>query len=60
MFDILALLNQGHGATLNFSPFAAVQTFRSHNSTLVQARKLILSMYVLSDNKLQILYVTLE
>ena len=55
MFDILALLNQGHGATLNFSPFAAVQTFRSHNSTLVKARKLILSMYVLSDNKLQIL-----
>ena len=31
---------------LNFSPFTATQTVRPHNSTLVQARKLILSMYV--------------
>ena len=30
----------------NFSPFTAIQTLRSHNSTLVEARKLILSMYV--------------
>ena len=37
---------QGHGATLKCSPFTAIQTVRSHNSTLVQARKLILSMYV--------------
>ena len=31
-----------------FSPFTTIQTVRSHNSTLVQARKLILvlSMYV--------------
>ena len=29
----------------NFSPFTAIQTVRSQNSTLVQARKLILSMY---------------
>ena len=27
-------------------PFTAIQTVRSYNSTLVQARKLILSMYV--------------
>ena len=38
---------QGHSATLKFfSPFTAIQTFSSHNLTLVQARKLILSMYV--------------
>ena len=29
----------------NFSPFTAIQTVRSHNATLVQATKLILSMY---------------
>ena len=29
-----------------FSPFTTKQTVRSYNSTLVQARKLILSMYV--------------
>ena len=29
-----------------FSPFTAIQTVRSYNSTLVQARKLILSKYV--------------
>ena len=28
-----------------FSPFTTIQTVRSHNSTLVQARKLVLSMY---------------
>ena len=31
---------------LNVSPFTAIQTVRSYNSTLVQARKLILSVYV--------------
>ena len=30
----------------NFSPFTAIQNVRSHNSTLLQARKLILSVYV--------------
>ena len=29
-----------------FSPFTTIQTVRSYNSTLVQAGKLILSMYV--------------
>ena len=29
-----------------FSSFTAIQTVRSYNSTLTQARKLILSMYV--------------
>ena len=29
-----------------FSPFTIIQTVRSYNSTLVQARKLIVSMYV--------------
>ena len=29
-----------------FSPFTTIQTIRSYNSTLVQARNLILSMYV--------------
>ena len=29
-----------------FSPFTTIQIVRSYNSTLVQARKLILSMYV--------------
>ena len=29
-----------------FSPFTTIQTVRSYNSTLVQARNLILSMYV--------------
>ena len=29
-----------------FSPFTTIQTVRSYNSTLVQARKLILNMYV--------------
>ena len=29
-----------------FSPFTTIQTVRSSNSTLVQARKLILSKYV--------------
>ena len=29
-----------------FSTFTTIQTVRSYNSTLVQARKLILSMYV--------------
>ena len=29
-----------------FSPFTTILTVRSYNSTLVQARKLILSMYV--------------
>ena len=32
--------------SLHFSPFTTIQTVRSHNSTLVQARKLILSIYV--------------
>ena len=30
---------------LNFSSFTTIQTIRSHNSTLAQARKLILSVY---------------
>ena len=30
----------------NFSPFTTVQTVRSHNSTLVEAGRLILSTYV--------------
>ena len=30
----------------NFSPFTTMQTVRSHNSTLVQGRKPILSMHV--------------
>ena len=30
----------------NFSPFTTIQTVRSYSSTLVQARNLILSMYV--------------
>ena len=29
-----------------FSPFTTLQTVRYYNSTLVQARKLILSMYI--------------
>ena len=29
-----------------FSPFTTIQTVRSYNSTLIQARKLILSKYV--------------
>ena len=29
-----------------FSPITTIQTVRSYNSTLVQARKLMLSMYV--------------
>ena len=29
-----------------FSPFTAIQTVRSHNSHLIQARNLILSAYV--------------
>ena len=29
-----------------FSPFTTIQTVRSYNSTLVQARKVILSMFV--------------
>ena len=29
-----------------FSPFTTIQTVRSYNSTLVQARNIILSMYV--------------
>ena len=29
-----------------FSPFTTIQTVRSYNSTLVQARKHLLSMYV--------------
>ena len=29
-----------------FSPFTTIQTVRSYNSTLLQARKLILSKYV--------------
>ena len=29
-----------------FSPFTTIQTVRSYSSTLVQARNLILSMYV--------------
>ena len=29
-----------------FSPFTTIQTVRSYNSTLVQARNLILGMYV--------------
>ena len=29
----------------NFSPFTTIQSVRSHNAPLVQARKLILSMY---------------
>ena len=30
----------------NFSPFTTIQTVRFHNSTLVQARKLIITEYV--------------
>ena len=33
-----------------FSPFITIQTVRSYNSTLVQARKLILSMHVCSSD----------
>ena len=44
----------GHGRTKvkvmarlsNFSPLNAIQNFMSHNSTSVQARKLILGVYV--------------
>ena len=32
---------QGHGTTLKFT---AIQTVRSHNETLAQARKLVISM----------------
>ena len=35
---------------LNFSPFTTIQTIMSYNSTLVQARKLILSMHVYSSD----------
>ena len=31
---------------LHFSPFTAIQNVRSHNSTYVQARKLLSSVYV--------------
>ena len=31
-----------------FSPFTTIQTIRSYNSTLIEARKLISSMYVQS------------
>ena len=37
---------QDHCVTSKFFPFTAIQTVRSKNSTLVQARRLILSMYV--------------
>ena len=30
----------------NFSSFPTIQTVKSHNSTLIQARKFILSLYV--------------
>ena len=39
---------------LNFFPFTAIQSVRSHNSTLVQARKLILKCACLYDNNIQI------
>ena len=38
---------QGHCRPLEISPFTTIQTVRSYNLTLLQARKLILSMYVL-------------
>ena len=37
---------QGHCRPSKFSPFTTIQTVRSYNSTLVQGRKLILSMNV--------------
>ena len=37
---------QGHCRPLKVSPFTTIQTFRSHNLALVQARKLILITYV--------------
>ena len=43
-FDIGQCQGQGHGVTCrNFSAFTAIQTV---NSTLAQARKLTLSVYV--------------
>ena len=36
----------GHGGSLKLFSFTAIQTVRSYNSSLVQARKLKLSMYV--------------
>ena len=38
--------DQGHGMTLKFFAIYCNANFRSHNSTLAQARKLILSMSV--------------
>ena len=40
------LTNVNVMARLKFFPITAIQTVRSHNSTLVQSRKLILSVYV--------------
>ena len=36
----------------NCSPFTSIQTVTSHNSTLVQARKLMLSMYPVCSYKI--------
>ena len=41
---------QGHCATSKFSPFTAIQTVRSLNSTLVQVRKIILRESVKVDS----------
>ena len=38
--------HQGQGHRWTFPPFTKIQTIRSYNSTLVQARKLKLSLYV--------------
>ena len=37
---------QGHPRPSNVSPFTAIMTVRSCNPTLVQARKLILGIYI--------------
>ena len=37
---------QGHCRPSKVSPFTTIQTVRFYNSTFVQARKLLLSMYV--------------
>ena len=58
-FDIEYCLTKvkAHSVTLIFSPFTAIETIRSLNTTLAQARKLILSIrrVCLSDNNIQLL-----
>ena len=46
MKNLWALSDQGQGHGETLSPFTTKQTVRSYYLTLVQARKLILSMYV--------------